>query len=245
MKDYENKNYKNFKLIIKAKKVPIVNNPIIEYIEEKDRKSNHLYCEIYNDTVLISKGIILDFYKEFENIVDFFGNTSTSISQFEWQGKIYTKNTYFGQKIFEIKNFINPPIDKKRKEQYLSEIVNIFNHYLTSLINHGIYPIISYIPSSSKIPDDIAYNLSILNNLKLSHIIQKKSDLQSKSLASITSQSFDKYIVSLQNLDKSETFLIIDDVVGTGATFCEVMYKLYCFNRKINYFLAIVKDVKR
>ena len=69
--------------------------------------------------------------------------------------------------------------------------------------------------------------------------------MQSKSLVSITYQSFDKYIVSLQNLDKSETFLIVDDVVGTGATFCEVMYKLYSFNQKINYFLAIVKDVKR
>ena len=238
-------NHKSFKLIIKARKVPIVSNPIIEYIEEKDRKSNHLYCEIYNDTILISKGIILDFYKEFENIVDFFGNVSTNISQFEWQGKIYTKNTYFGQKIFEIKNFINPPINKEKRESYLSEMINAFNPYIESLIKHNIIPTISYIPSSSIIPDDIASQLSVLNKLKIAHIIQKNSNIQSKVLTTINSQNFNKYIVNFQGIDKSNSFLIIDDVVGTGATFCEVMNKLYEFNQKINYFLAIVKDVKR
>jgi len=206
-------NYKSFKLIIKAKKIPIVSNPIIKYIEEKDRKSNHLYCEIYNDTILISKGIILDFYKEFENIEDFFGNAVTHISQFEWQEELYTKNTYFGQKIFEIKNFINPPINKGKRKSYLSEMINAFNPYIESLIKHNIIPTISYVPSSSTIPDDIAQQLSILNKLKIAHIIQKNSNIQSKVLTTINSQNFNKYIVNFQDIDKNNTFVIIDELI--------------------------------
>ncbi len=231
-------NYQNFKLIIKAKKVPIVSNPIISYIEDKN--NNHLYCEIYWKNILIAKGIILDFYKEFENIEDF-----TYVSTFEWQGQIYTKNTYFGQKIFEIKNFTNPPLDEQKRKSYLSEMVNNFTPYIESLINHSINPIISYVPSHSKIPENIAYQLANDNNLQIVNIIQKNSSFQSKNLTAIDTQSFDKYIVNLQGISKNNTFVIIDDVVGTGATFCEVMYKLYEFNQKINYFLAVVKDVKR
>jgi hypothetical protein len=48
-------NYKKFKFIIKSNKIPIVNNPIIEYIE--DEKRNKLLCEIYYDGNLISKGL--------------------------------------------------------------------------------------------------------------------------------------------------------------------------------------------
>ena len=44
--------YQNFKLIIKAKKVPIVSNPIISYTEDKNKNNNHLYCEIYWKNIL-------------------------------------------------------------------------------------------------------------------------------------------------------------------------------------------------
>jgi hypothetical protein len=64
--------YKNLKLFVKAKKTPIINNPIIEYIEDKNRNTNRLYCEIYWKNILIAKGVVLDFYKEFENIEDLF-----------------------------------------------------------------------------------------------------------------------------------------------------------------------------
>jgi len=234
--------YKNFKLVIKAKKTPIVNNPLIEYIKGENE---HLYCDIYYNETLISKGVILDFYKEFENKTFLIFNEYTDISTFEWRGKRYTKNTYFGQKIFEIKNFINPPLDKKKRGAYLNEIVNYFNPYIKNLIKRNIVPTISYVPSSLRIPNDIAHKLAALNNLKIVHIIKKNSNLQSKTLTTINSQSFNKYIVNFQGIDKSNTFLIIDDVVGTGATFCEIMYKFYKFNQKINFFLAVVKDVKR
>ncbi|WOE69035.1 hypothetical protein RZR97_07905 [Hydrogenimonas thermophila] len=238
-------NYQNFKIIIKTKKAPIVSNHILSYLEDKNRKTSNLYCEIYYNNILISKGIVLDFYKEFENIVDFFGNISTHILTFEWQDKLYTKNTYFGQKIFEIKNFINPPLDLKKRKNYLDEITSIFDFYVKNLIQNSITPIVSYIPSSSKIPDDIAYQLANINNLEIAHIIKKNTNVQSKVLTTVDGQNFNKYIVDLNNSDKIKTFLIIDDVFGTGATFCEVMYKLYTFNQKINYFLAIVKDVRR
>ena len=232
--------YDKFRLIIKAKKVPVIDNPIIEYIEDKN--INHLHCEIYYGNNLIAKGVILDFYKEFENIVDFLGIKTTRISQFEWKGKLYTRNTYWGQKIFEIKHFINPPVDEEKRDKYIGEITDIFKYYIKSLIEEGINLSISYIPSSSKIPEEIAHNLSVISNIKLSPIIQKNSNRQSKSLTTIDFQNFDKYTIDLKDIDKTYTFLIIDDVVGTGATFCEVMYK---FNEKINYFLAVVKDVKR
>jgi hypothetical protein len=33
-----------FKIILKAKKVPIISNPIIKYEEDINRQTNHLYC---------------------------------------------------------------------------------------------------------------------------------------------------------------------------------------------------------
>ncbi|SFP89334.1 hypothetical protein [Hydrogenimonas thermophila] len=138
----------------------------MSYLEDKNRKTSNLYCEIYYNNILISKGIVLDFYKEFENIVDFFGNISTHILTFEWQDKLYTKNTYFGQKIFEIKNFINPPLDLKKRKNYLDEITSIFDFYVKNLIQNSITPIVSYIPSSSKIPDDIAYQIANILSIK-------------------------------------------------------------------------------
>jgi len=123
---------RNFKIIIKARKVPVVDNPIIEYIEDNKMQTTHLYIGIYHSNTLISKGVILDFYKEFENIEDFFGNRVTRIKTFEWHGKLYTQNTYFGQKVYEMKNFNDPPIDNFKRESYLNEIVSAFEAYVKS-----------------------------------------------------------------------------------------------------------------
>jgi len=228
-----------FRIIIKAKKVPFVNNPIIEYVE--DGKKNRLFCEIYYDNNLIAKGIILDFYKEFENIE--LGEKYSHVLTFKWKGKIYTKNTYFGQIVFKIKNYKNPPLNIKTKERYINEIVAIFDGYVKSLLSKNL--ILGFIPSSSKLPDEITGKLADINKLSVNNFIFKNSNTQSKNITIIANQDFDKYQVNLNNFKKDSTFLIIDDVIGTGATFCEVMYKLYNFNKKTNYFLAIVKDVKR
>jgi len=238
-------NIENFKIVIKARKIPIIDNPIIEYIEDKGRQTTHLYSEIYHNSALISKGVILDFYKKFENIEDFFGNMITRIKTFEWYGRLYTKNTYFGQKIYELKNFNDPPIDNSKRESYLNEIASVFEPYIRSLIEHDVALTSGYVPSSSKIPDEIAHRLAQIFQLPLKSFIQKNSDVPSKQLTVIDEQTFNKYMLDFSKLDKNSTFLIIDDVVGTGATICEIMYKLYNFNKKTNYFLAIVKDVKR
>ena len=236
-------NYKKFKFIIKSNKIPIVNNPIIEYIE--DEKRNKLLCEIYYDGNLISKGVILDFYKKFENMEDFFGNIFTHILTFEYNDKTYTKNTYFGQIVFKIKNYKNPPLNIKTREKYINEIVAIFDGYVNSLLKNNINLSLGFVPSSSKLPDEIVNKLAKINNISLNNFIFKNRNIQSKNLTTLDLQSFNKYGIDLNNFDKNSTFLVIDDVVGTGATFCELMYKLYNFNKKINYFLAIVKDVKR
>jgi predicted amidophosphoribosyltransferase len=104
--------------------------------------------------------------------------------------------------------------------------------------------ILTFIPSSLKIPDEIAYKISQKIKIPLKNIISKKNNQESKNL-SLKEQSFDKYEINFDKINKNDIFLVIDDVVGTGATFCEIMYKLYYFNKKVNYFLAVVKDVKR
>ena len=195
------------------------------------------------DNNLIAKGIILDFYKEFENIE--IGEKHTHILTFEWNGEIYTKNTYFGQMVFEIKNYKNPSLNIKTKEKYINEIVAIFDGYIKSLLKRDKNLTLGFVPSSSKLPDEITNKLDSINKLSFNNFIFKNSDIQSKNITTIANQHFDKYHIDLNIFKKDSTFLIIDDVVGTGATFCELMYILYNFNRKINYFLAIVKDVKR
>jgi phosphoribosylpyrophosphate synthetase len=189
--------------------------------------------------------VILDFYKEFENIEDFFGSRITRIKTFEWHGRLYTQNTYFGQKVYEMKNFNDPPIDNSKRGSYLNEIVSAFEPYIRSLIEHDVALTLGYVPSSSKIPDEIAHRLAQIFQLPLKSFIQKNSDVPSKQLTAIDEQTFNKYMLDFSKLDKNSTFLIIDDVVGTGATVCEIMHKLYNFNSKINYFLSVVKDVKR
>jgi len=114
-----------------------------------------------------------------------------------------------------------------------------------SLVGHDVTLTLEYVPSSSKIPDEIAYSLAQIYQLPLERFIQKNSDIPSKQLTTIGEQTLNKYILDFSKLDKESTFLIIDDVVGTGATICEIMYKLYNFNSKMNYFLSVVKDVKR
>ncbi len=238
-------NIYDFKISIKAKKAPVnINNKIIIYTQDVTMQNNHLFCEIFFKETLIAQGIILDFYKEFE-ILDFNQQTFTQIKTFELNGATYTKNTYYGQKIFEIKNFKNPPIDDKVKESYINEIVSVFNGYIEYLKKDIQNLNITYIPSSSKIPEDIAYKLSKINQVTLKDVIKKNHLVQSKSMTDLSTQSLNKYTTNISELDASNKFILIDDVVGTGASLCEILYNLYYFNKKANFFFIPVKDVKR
>ena len=144
-----------------------------------------------------------------------------------------------------MKNFNDPPIDNFKRESYLNEIVTVFEPYVKSLIERNVALTLGYVPSSSIIPDEIAYRLAQIYRLPLESFIQKSSNIPSKQLTTIDKQTLNKYTLDFSKLNKESTFLIIDDVVGTGTTICEIMYKLYNFNLKINYFLSVVKDVKR
>ena len=172
-------------------------------------QNNHLYCEIFFKETLIAQGIVLDFYKEFE-ILNFNQHTFTQIKTFAWNGITYTKNTYYGQKIFQIKNFKNPPIDDKVKESYINEIVSVFNGYIEHLKKDIQNLNITYIPSSSKIPEDITDKLSKINQVPQKDIIKKNHLVQSKSMIGLSTQSLNKYTTNISELDASNQFILIE-----------------------------------
>ena len=239
--------YKDCKLRVFTKKAPFKKGySIIDYVI--DEKLEELRCEILYNERLISKGIILDFYKEFENIKDIQGNIETQILTFKWQGKSYTKNTLFGNKIQRLKYFNNPPIDKLERENLINEIVSAFNNFIKTILYEVKVKtdfVIGYVPSSSNLPFEIAKKLSEENNIELIHFISKQTELKSKNLTYSDNKLLNIYEINFHHSYRDKTFLIVDDVVGTGATLCEIMYKINYFNKRTNYFFAVVKDVKR
>ncbi len=236
----------DFKITIKAKKVPLnINNKIIEYIQDSTLQNNHLHCEIYFQEILISQGIILDFYKEFEILEGFDKVPFTHILTFEYNGREYQSFTKFGKTIYEMKYLNNPPIENKIRELYIDNIISHFNGYINSLKENYSNLNITYIPSQSKIPDDISNKLSKVNTIPLKANISKSSSVSSKSITNLSTQEFNKYSVDLSQSNTNDNFILIDDVIGTSASLCETMYKLYNFNKKVNFFFIPVKDVKR
>jgi len=237
---------KDFKITITAKKVPVnINNEIIEYIQDISLPNTHLQCKIFFKENLIAQGIVIDFYKEFEIIKDFNNNLFTHILTFNYNGKNYQSFTKFGQKIYEMKYLNNPPIEDIKREQYLNEIIFHFNGYLAYLKKRHSNLKITFIPSKSNIPEDLSDKLAVINYLSTKEIIKKKDSIESKNITKLSAHQFNKYFINLTNINTNNTFLVIDDVIGTTASLCEVMYKLYNFNKRINYFFVPVKDVKR
>ncbi len=236
----------DFKIIIKAKKVPVnINNEIIEYVQDTTIQNNHLQCEVFFQNTLIAQGIILDFYKEFEILQDFNQNPFTHILTFEYNGREYQKYTYFGKKLYEMKYLKSPPIQQVTRESYIDEIISHFNGYIKYLKENYNDLKITFIPSSSQIPDEIATKLSAINSILLKTIISKNTQVSSKSMTNLSTQQFNKYSIDLSQSNVNDTFILIDDVMGTTASICETMYKLYDFNKKVNFFFIPVKDVKR
>lgn len=236
----------DFKIKIRAKKIPVnINNHIIEYIQDLTLQNNHLQCEIFFREVLIAQGIVLDFYKEFEILQDFNGNPFTHILTFEYNSHEYQSYTRFGKMIYEMKYLKNPSIEREKREFYIDEIVSHFNGYINHLKENYDNLNITFIPSSSLLPDEISDKLSIINTLSLKKIISKNSQVASKTLTTVSGQSLNKYTVDLSGLNTDDNFILIDDVMGTCASLCETMYALYDFNGRINFFFIPVKDVKR
>lgn len=239
-------NIYDFKISIKAKKVPVnIDNKIINYIQDVTMQNNHLFCEIFFKETLIAQGIILDFYKEFEILEGFNKTLFTHILTFEYNGREYQSYTRFGKTIYEMKYLNNPTIEKKIRESYLDNIISHFNGYINDLKENYTNLNITYIPSQSKIPDEISSKLSQINKIPLKANISKSSLIQSKIITSLSTQQLDKYSIDLSQSNINDNFILIDDVMGTSASLCETMYKLYSFNKKVNFFFIPVKDVKR
>ena len=239
-------NIDDFKIRIKARKVPVnINNEIIEYIQDATIQNSHLCCEIFFQKNLIAQGRILDFYKEFEILRDFNQNVFTHILTFKYNGKEHQSYTSFGETIYKMKYLNHPPIIKEERELYINEIVSVFNGYIKYLKDNYANLNIIYIPSDSKIPNDITIKLSEINKIPLKTNISKNSLVSSKSMTDVSTQNFNKYDVDLSQLNTNDNFILIDDVMGTGASICETMCKLYNHNKKVNFFFIVAKDVKR
>lgn len=79
--------FRKFKVeIYTNKETPITDNTNLTYI--KDETRDDLFVKIYYDKIEIGRGIILDFYKGFENIEEN-GNIVTKIKTFSSNGKTH------------------------------------------------------------------------------------------------------------------------------------------------------------
>jgi hypothetical protein len=238
--------------IITKQNIPInINNPVLNYIQDKDRKGDRLLVKVYYNNREIGRGVILDFYKQFEIIEDF-GEPHTRVVSFDYHGTTKYKNTYLGNMVYRIKNFKNPPIDKDERKSYIEEFTAIFEAYLSSLEKKIDDLKLTYIPSSTKIPDEITYNLSKTFKKEILKIVDKNphDTVDSKSITTFEESlkhATTKYIFNdkkIKENNKSQ-YLIIDDVFGNGSSIFTVLKKLYDTTHMLNYFLIVVKDVKR
>jgi len=135
---------------------------------------------------------------------------------------------------------------------YINEFTNAINHYIPSLKEINEILKITFIPSSTKTPDDIATSLSRLSSLDLANIISKnpKSVASSKNITDFHTSiqhAQNKYILDTEYLEvnKDSKYIVIDDVMGNGSSILTIMKKLYDTTNMLNYFFIVVKDTKR
>jgi len=239
--------YKKFKIVITTKQhVPVhPKNPYLEYVQEKSRKGKRLGVKVFYDDIEIAHGVILDFYKQFEIIEDF-GASYTNTS----------RSTILGDRIYKLKYFKNPPISEQRKKLFISGFVESFTPYIEQLKNRteeeGCNCFLTYIPSSTQTPDLIANDLSDVIGVKLVDIISKNTTDNQDS------KNIEEYFESMEHAQKKYIFdtefisnhadaqyIIIDDVMGLGSSMLTSLKAIYDITGKMNYFLIVVKDVKR
>lgn len=240
-------NFKKIRIEITTKQhVPIhPKNPYLKYAQDNSRKGQRLGVKIFYDGVDIGHGVILDFYKQFE-IVEDFGAAHVNVG---W-------STTLGDRIYKLKYFKNPPIPKERRKFFISSFVDSFVPYIKQLKKKtkkekcDCY--LTYIPSSTKTPDRIAKKLSKETDVPLVNIIAKDpKDTQD-------SKNIDDYFESMEHAQRKHVFdesfiashsdaqyIVIDDVMGLGSSILTALKVLYDMIGKINYFLIVVKDVKR
>ncbi len=239
--------FKKFKIEITTKQhVPVhPKNPYLKYIQDETRQGKRLKVRVSYDGVDIGHGVVLDFYKQFDIIEDF-GASHVNVG---W-------STTLGDRIYKLKYFKNPPIPKEQRKFFISSFVDSFVPYIEQLKKKtkeekcDCY--LTYIPSSTKTPDRIAKKLAKETSVPLANIISKDpSD-------STDSKNIEDYIESMEHAQKKYLFdekfisensdaqyIIIDDVMGLGSSILTTLKAIYDITGKINYFLIVVKDVKR
>lgn len=232
------------------RETPIIKgNPSLKYIQ--DKSTDELFVKVYYDSIEIGEGIILDFYKEFVNVA-LNGQMDTQIKTFPFHDRTKQKFTNFGNKIYQIKYLKSPSISKKLKDSYIFEFTNAINQYIPLLKEIAKDLKLTYIPSSTQIPDDIAILLGQVSSTNIANIIDKNTQntTESKNISDFhesMEHSQKKYIFDEAYLkaNNNTQYIIIDDVMGNGSSILTALKKIYDITNKMNYFLIVVKDVKR
>ncbi|ONN27463.1 hypothetical protein XJ44_03910 [Thermosipho affectus] len=212
--------------IITKNNVPVnVDNPILKYEKDKNRKNNFLRVEIKKGIYKIGIGIILDFYNKF---------TITS-SQYTH----VMEKTNIGKKVYKLKYYKNPPLDKNIREKYIKEFSETFKNFIKKSKKQNL--VITYVPSSSVIPKEIALMLGNLTNTNVEEIITiNNNDVtmkDSKDIEQAIKNAKKKYKINSNLVDKNTCYIIIDDIMGTGASIITILEKLYEITGKYNVFL--------
>lgn len=236
--------YKKFKIVITTKQhVPVhPKNPYLVYKQDSQRQNDRLLVSIFFDDVEIGYGLILDFYKQFE-IVEGFGIPYTHP---------LNVRTTLGQNIFKIKYYKNPPISDSLKQLFIEKFAGFMQPYVESVKSNTAKPYLAYIPSLTQTPDLIAKELTDVTGVEIANIISKDSaDTQD-------SKNIEEYFESMEHAQKKYIFdtefisdhvdaqyIIIDDVMGLGSSILTSLKAIYDITGKMNYFLIVVKDVKR
>lgn len=239
--------FKKFKIEITTKQhIPVhPKNPYLKYIQDETRQGKRLKVRVFYDGVVIGQGVILDFYKKFEIIEDF-GASHVNVG----------RSTALGNQIYRLKYFRNPPVSKEIRKSYIAGFVDSFFPYIeqlkTKTKKEGYNCFLTYIPSSTKTPDRIAKKLAKETTIPLVNIISKDPSV------STDSKNIDNYVESMQYAQNKYVFdkkfiadhadaqyIIIDDVMGLGSSILSTLKAIYNITGKINYFLIVVKDVKR
>jgi len=242
-----NDEYKKFRIEITTKQhVPVhPKNPYLKYIQDDTRKGTRLSVKVFYDDIEIGHGVILDFYKQFEIIEDF-GASYTNTS----------RSTILDDRIYKLKYFKNPPISEQRKQLFISGFVESFIPYVEQLKNRTKEEecncFLTYMASSTQTPDLTAKELSDVTGVDLANIISK-NDADSQE-----SKNIEEYFESMEHAQRKYLFdtefisahtdaqyIIIDDVMGLGSSILTTLKAIYDITGKMNYFLIVVKDVKR
>lgn len=215
-------------------------NPYLEYRQDTNRKSNRLFAQVYCNDQEIGLGIVLDFYKQFEIIEDFGGV----------QTQVLNMSTDVGSMVYKLKYYRDPPLPDAQRKKYLETFTDIFFKYIEKIKEIESNLSLTYVPSSRRIPDELASELGRQTDLEVSPLIVVNPELKDelKNIQDINSAlvlAGKKYLLDRSVLNPEKSYVIIDDIMGYSTSMAVILKKLHEITGKKNYFLVLAKDVKR